>query len=235
MSTCRIPVSPRRARRQGGNEIIEFALFLSLLGPLLGWVFVSGMNVIRSIEASHVCRDIGNLYIHGADYSTADAQNTAYYLAQGFGLQLSGNTPATAAFTGNSSTNDSNSGNGWIVLSEIMYVGTNTCAGLPSGTTCTNQGKYVFLQRIGFGNKNVQFNGSSVHSLLGAPTGSAAPNAYGNVANYLTDDNAVSSTAGNFITLGDGQVAYVAETFFASPDLGMAAYPGGGIYTRTFF
>jgi len=207
----------------------------ALVGPLILWVFVSGMNIIRSIEVSQVCRDVGNLYIHGTDYSTASAQNTAYYLSQGFGLQLSGNSPATASFTGNSATNDTNSGNGWVVLSEVMYVGTNACSALPSGTTCTNQGQYVFLQRIDFGNKNVTFSGRSVASSLGAPSGSAAPNSYGNVPNYLTDSNAVSATAGNYITLGDGQVAYVAETFFSSPDLGFAGYPSGGIYSRTFF
>lgn len=223
----RIPISRGRPLRESGNEIIEFAILLAMLAPLLLWVFINGMNMIKLIEASQVCRDVGNLYIHGVDYSTYAAQQTAGTLAQGFGMQIG------SSFTGNNATNDANSGNGWIVVSEIMYAGASACSALPSGTTCTNQNKYVFLQRIDFGNSSITFHGNAVASALGTP--SATINSYGYVENYLTDPNAVSSTAGNFITLSDTQVAYVSETFFSSPNLGFASYPGGGVYDRTFF
>jgi hypothetical protein len=222
----RAPVSGRRTRERG-NEILEFALLLALLAPMLLWVFINGMNLIKLIEASQVCRDVGNLYIHGVDYSTYSAQQVANTLASGFGLQIG------SSFSGNSATNDANSGNGWVVVSQIMYAGASACSALPTGTTCTNQNKYVFIQRIDFGNKSLTFNGNAVASVLGTPT--ATINSYGYVANYLTDPNAVSATAGNFITLADTQVAYVSETFFASPNLGFASYPGGGVYNRTFF
>ncbi len=220
-------VSGRRSHSERGSEIIEFALLASLLIPLLLWVFVSGMNLIRMIEASQVCRDVGNLYIHGVDYTTYAAQQTATRLATGFGMQIG------SSFTGNNNANDGNAGNGWMVLSQIMYVGSTACATLPSGTACTNQGKYVFLQYIDVGNKSLTFSGRSVSSALGTPT--ATINSYGYVQNYLTDSGAVASGAANLITLADTQVAYVSETFFASPDLGLASYPGGGVYNRTFF
>ena len=71
-------------------------------------------------------------------------------------------------------------------------------------------------------------------SSIGTPTG-ATINAEGYVSNYLTDAHAVATNAGSYITLGDTQVAYVAETFFASPTLDFSAYPGGGITSRVFF
>jgi hypothetical protein len=133
------------------------------------------------------------------------------------------------------STNDGNTGNGWVVLSQVMFIGAGSCSALPVGTACTNQNKYVYIQRIDFGNKALQFNGNTVASAIGSP--SATINASGLVQNYLTDPNAVATNFGNFVQtpLSDGQVMYVSETFFASPDLGISAYPAGGVYSRTFF
>ena len=228
----RVPVARHRLHRQRGNEIIEFALYAMFIVPLFLWVFVTGMNLLRMIQTTQICRDIGNLYIHGVDYTTFAAQQTAQRLAQGYGLNVG------SGFTGgvtNMYNNDNNGGNGWVVLSEVMYVGAATCATLPTGTTCTNQNKYVYLQRIDFGNSGVQFNGNTVASAVGTPT--ATINAYGIVQNYLTDAGAVAPNFGNFLQtqLADGQWIYVAETFFASPDLGISAYPAGGVYSRTFF
>jgi hypothetical protein len=224
-------VSIRRQRRQGGNEILEFGLMAVFLVPLLLWVFVNGMNLIRMIQCTQICRDIGNQYIHGLDFSTLAAQTLASNLASGYGLTVSGFSGDTS---GNEQSNTSNTGNGLVILSEIMYVGTNACAALPTNTSCTNAGKYVFIQRLAFGNSSIQFNGVTVASALGSAAGATISDS-GNVQNYLTDATAVSATAGNLITLSDSQVAYVAETFFADPGLGFSAYPAGGIYSRVFF
>jgi hypothetical protein len=224
-------VSNRRRRGQSGNEMVEFGLMAVFLVPLLLWVFVNGMNLIRMIQCTQICRDIGNQYIHGLDFSTHSAQTLASNLANGYGLTVSG---FSGDSSGNEQSNTSNTGNGLVLLSEIMYVGTNACSALPSGTSCTNNGKYVFIQRVGFGNASIQFNGVTVSSALGSPTGATISDS-GNVQNYLTDAHAVSSTAGNLITLSDSQVAYVSETFFADTGLGFSAYPAGGIYGRVFF
>jgi hypothetical protein len=187
------------------------------------------MNLLRLDQCTEICRDIGNLYIHGVDYSTYAAQQTAAQLAQGYNLQIG------STFTGNKASNSGNSGNGYVVLSEIMYVGSATCATLPSGTSCTNQNKYVFLQQITFGNSSAQINGVTVQSTLGNPTGSTI-NTSGIVLDYLTNSSAVCAACSGFWTtpLADGQVAYVTETFFTSSDLGISAYPAGGIYSRVF-
>jgi hypothetical protein len=224
-------VSIRRRKRQRGNEMVEFALMASFLVPVLLWVFVNGMNLIRMIQCTQICRDIGNQYIHGLDFSTLAAQTLASNLATGYGLTVSG---FSGDASGNEQSNTSNTGNGLVILSEVMYVGTNACAALPVNVSCTNSGKYVFIQRVAFGNASIQFNGVTVASALGSPTGAVISDS-GNVQNYLTDANAVAATAGNLITLSDSQVAYVSETFFADPSLGFSAFPAGGIYGRVFF
>jgi hypothetical protein len=225
----RIPVSRKRFRRQRGNEIIEFAVMAVFLVPTFIWIFVNGMNLIRMIQCTQICRDIGNLYMQGVDFSTYSAQNVASTLAQGYGLNIG------SSFSGNEYNNDGNSsGNAWVILSEVMYVGTSACSSLPANVTCTNSGKYVYIQRIDFGNSGLLINNNSVQSAIGNPSG-ATINAEGYVQNYLTDPTAVATNAGNFITLADTQVAYVSEAFFASPTLDFSAFPGGGITARTFF
>jgi hypothetical protein len=221
------PVSRRRSR-QRGYEILEFGLVAIMLVPAFLWVFINGMNMIRLIQCNQICRDIGNLYMEGVDFTTYQAQTLAQTLAQGYGLQIG------SSYSGNNPTNDSNSGNGLIILSEVMYVGTSACSALPTNTTCTNSGKYVYVMRQDFGNKALQINGITVASSIGTPS-SATINSEGYVSNYLTDTNAVATNAGTYITLTDTEVAYVAETFFSSPTLDFSAFPGGGITSRVFF
>jgi hypothetical protein len=224
----KIPVARQRSRRQRGYEIIEFGIMAIFLIPTFLWVFINGMNLIRFIQCNQICRDIGVLYMEGVDFSTYAAQEVASTLAQGYGLSIG------SSYSGNTYDNDSNSGNAWIILSEVMYVGTSACSALPTGTTCTNSGKYVYIMRVDFGNKNLTINGNTMQSAIGNPS-SATINAEGYVQNYLTDVNAVATYAGNYITLSDTQVAYVSEAFFSSPTLDFSAYPGGGITARTFF
>jgi hypothetical protein len=226
----RIPCSPGRSRRQRGNEIIEFAILSVFLVPLFIWMFVNGMNLLRFIQTTQISRDIGALYIHGVDFTTYEAQQVAARLAQGYVLNVG------SSYAGSNPSNDANGGNAWVVLSEILYVGSTSCASLPSNVTCTNLNKYVFLQRLDFGNSGVLFNGNPVQSGIGNPTG-ATINSGGYVLNYLTDSKAQAAGFGSFMTtqLTDGQTAYVVETFFADPVLNFSSYPSGGIYSRTFF
>jgi len=89
----------RRNGGERGQELIEFAITAILLVGLLVGAFVAGMNLIRSIQVNQVCRDLDNMYIHGADFSTYPMQQLAQRLAQGLGLQIG------ASFSGNSATN----------------------------------------------------------------------------------------------------------------------------------
>ena len=110
------PVSARRKAKQGGQEIIEFGLVTLLYIPLLLGTFVTGMNLIRNIEVTHVCRDLGNMYIHGSDFSTWAMQNQASRLAVGLGLNVG------TGFTGNQNTNNTAAGRGVVIISQVTFV-----------------------------------------------------------------------------------------------------------------
>jgi hypothetical protein len=67
----------RRKKTQGGQEIFEFALIVLLLVPAFLGAFIVGMNLIRSIQCNQMCRDLTDMYIHGADFSTYSMQTMA--------------------------------------------------------------------------------------------------------------------------------------------------------------
>ena len=108
----------RRRKTQSGQEIFEFGLALCLLMPTFLGAFIVGMNLIRSIQCNQMCRDLTDMYIHGADFSTYSMQQMAQRLAQGLNLQIG------SSFSGNENSNNSASGNGLVTVTQIMYVGT---------------------------------------------------------------------------------------------------------------
>jgi hypothetical protein len=231
----------RRKKTQGGQEIFEFALIVLLLVPAFLGAFIVGMNLIRSIQCNQMCRDLTDMYIHGADFSTYSMQTMAQRLAQGLNLQIG------SSFAGNSNSNTSNGGNGLVTVTQLMYVGTTTepnCVAVGAGN-CANANSFVFTQQIVFGNGTLV---SSSTQSLGTPTGATLTNA-GIVQNPVTDPHAqLASTAQTAMQslwqttnaagqqpLDDGQTLYVVETYFQSPDLGVSALSGNGVYARYFF
>jgi hypothetical protein len=231
----------RRKKTQSGQEIIEFGLVALLMIPMFLGTFVVGMNLIRSIQANQVCRDLTDMYIHGADFSTYGMEQESQRLAQGLNLQIG------SSFAGNNNANNGNAGNGLVTVTQIMYVGPTTapnCVSVGAGN-CTNHDSFVYLQRIQFGNGTLA-NANTV--TLGTPVG-ASINTSGFVANPITDTHAkLPATAQTAMTnlwatngttgqqaLTDGQVAYIVETYFQSPDLTVSSLAGNGVYARYFF
>jgi hypothetical protein len=230
----------RRRKTQSGQEIIEFALVAILLVPTFLGTFIVGMNLIRSIQCNQMCRDLTDMYIHGADFSTYAMQTMAQRLAQGLNLQIG------SSFAGNSASNTGNSGNGLVTVTQIMYVGSTTdpnCVAVGAGN-CTNTNSFVFTQQIVFGNGTLA---NSNTQSLGTPAGATLTNS-GIVQNPVTDSNAKlpsaaqtamqslwQTTNNGQMPLQDGQVAYVVETYFQSPDLSVGALSGNGVYARYFF
>lgn len=235
------PISARRKKNQKGQEMLEFALVTVVFVPLLMGSFIAGMNLIRSNYSNQVCRDLTDMYIHGADFSTYPMQQLAQRLAQGLNLQIG------ASFAGNSATNTSNSGNGLVTVTQIMYVGTTTspnCVAV-SPATCTNHDSFVYTQQIQFGNGNLA-NSSTV--TMGNPGSGAVLTGAGIVQNPVTDSNAKlgsgpqaamtglwQTSSNGQSPLTDGQLVYVVETYFQSPDLSLGAMGGNGVYARYFF
>ncbi len=229
----------RRRKTQSGQEIFEFGLVTILLMPMFLGAFVVGMNLIRSIQANQVCRDLDDMYIHGGDFSTYSMQQEAQRLAQGLNLQIG------ASFAGNEQSNTGNGGNGLVTVSQIMWIGgpTSTSCVSVGASNCTNQSSFVFTQQIQFGNSSLE--NSSTVSVGECP--SAVMNSSGVVQNYIT--NAQAALSGSAQTamqnlwqndasstpLTDQQVAYIVETYFQSPDLSVGGLAGNGVYARYFF
>lgn len=202
--------------------------------------FIVGINLIRSIQCSSVCRDLVDMYIHGGDFSTYAMQQQAQTLATGLNLQIG------SSFTGNSYSNTSNSGNGLVTVTQIMYVGPTTASQCTAvgASNCTNHDSFVYTQQIQFGNGTLA-NANTV--TLGSPGAGATINSDGIVQNPVTDSNAKLASAAQSAmvavwqsgsngttALTDGQVVYIVEAYFQSPDLTVGSFAGNGVYARFF-
>jgi len=196
-------------RSERGSMMIEFVLVSSLfLVPLIIGTFTYGFALVRSSEAVELTGDIGYMYSKGVDFSVQANQNL-------FGAS-GGNTPSLGqglsivANSGN--VTGGSSGNGVIVLSTLTKIGSTSCGG------CNNAGHVVVMNRVIIGN-NTEFT-----------TGYGTPgsiNANGDVPNYLTDTSARADNFGNLMTLTDGQIAYLAESYVTAPDLAVPGVFGG--------
>jgi hypothetical protein len=230
----------RRKNGQGGQEIVEFGLVAMLLVPLLIGSIVTGIGLVRSIQAQHVCRDLTSIYIHGGDFSTYPMQQLAERLSRGLNLQVG------SSFTGTQVANTGNSGDGLVTVSQIMYVGSttsNSCIAVGS-VNCSNHDSFVFTQRVSFGNSSVSgWNGSS----LGDPT-TTAVSAIGAILDPITDTGAkLPGTGQTNMTnlwqvsgngrapLQDGQVVYVVELYIQAPGMNLGSFSVGGTYARYFY
>jgi len=224
-----------------GTQIMEFGLVALLFVPMMMGSFVTGMNVIRSIQANHVARDLSDMYIHGADFSDKAMQRLAKKLATGMDLQV-------GSANGNAADNIGNSGRGIVWVSKLMWVGSTVEASCVSvqPAACTNTNKFVFLEHIRFGNGSLE---SERDASVGHP--GAARDAFGAITpNRITTANAavpephqtkmyqlwqVSSPSTNRTPLSDQQIIYLVEVYFQSPDLSLGAFQGRGVYARWFY
>jgi hypothetical protein len=184
-------------------------------------------------------RDLTDMYIHGADFSTYPMQQIAQRLGRGLNLQIG------SSFGGNQQLNTGNSGDGVVTVTQIMWIGTTAegnCAAV-GAVNCANHDKFVFTERIQFGNGTL-----TGATKLGSPGAGATMTSAGIVQNYVTDTNAALPGAaqteltnlwqvsgGGRTPLADGRVVYVVETYISSLNLGLNIYGSGGIYARYFF
>lgn len=250
----------RRRKTQRGQEIFEFALAMVwIFVPLFIGVFVVGMNLIRSIQARQVCRDLDDMYIHGADFSTYPIQQEAQRLAQGLNLQIG------SSFTGNQQANTGNSGSGLVTITQIMWIGgttSNSCLSV-APQACTNQSSFVYTQQVQFGNSsyvnaNTVTVGQCPTAILNSSGVVQSSVSNGQIDNYITDSRAALPTASQTAMqalwqsgpagttpLVDQQVIYIVEGYFASPagisgSVGFTSannpgYVSTGVYARYFY
>lgn len=199
-----------KRRKQRGSELIEFALCMSLLAPLLMGSAAVGLNLSRSIQVIQVCRDAGHMHSRGVDFAETANKMLIERLAQGLDIRVSG-------------------GSGVVILSTILYVGADQCAaGGVQTSACTNLNQPVFTKRVVIGNSGAR------QSDFGSPPATLLDSS-GNVTNYLTNAGARAAGFNQALQLQPGDVAYVAETYVPSADYGFLGPFNRGVYSRTIF
>jgi hypothetical protein len=193
-----------------GSTMIEFILVSSMfLVPLLVGIFTYGFAVLRSVEVVQFTRDVGHMYSRGVDFSQQANQNLlSGQLANGLNI---------AANSGN--VTGGSTGYGVVVMSTFTKVAP-TC-------TCNNSGHVVVMRRIVIGNN------TNYTTPYGSP-GTIATN--GDIQNYSSDTTARADNFSNLMTMTDGEIAYLAESYFRAPDLAVPGlYSGLSSYEYAIF
>lgn len=213
-------VNPNRKRSQGGNTLVEFALCLAFLAPLLMGLFSIGMNLTRNMQVTQVSRSTGLMFVRQIDFSILQNQRMIVRLTEGLGMKLNANFDP-----------DPN-GRGVVIVSQVTIPSDTDClgAGLTLGA-CANRGVPVITYRFRFGNTTLR------QSDFGQPA-AALINSDGTVSvnNYLTNTGLRATNFGNVIALNSDEIAYVTEVFFTSPDFDLPGWmTSTGVYSRTIY
>lgn len=206
-------MNPHRRKRQGGNTIVEFAVAMAFMAPLLLGTFTVGMNLGRAVQVTSLNSSAGNMYVRWVDFSLTANQDLIVRMAQGLNMTRTG-------------------GDGNVILSQVTVVSDADCtAGGLSGSACTNRGQPVIIHRVYIGNKGLRNSafGNPADALIGTD-GKVAQNT------YLTDVGVRATNWTSVMTLKTDEVAYVAEAYFISPQFDLsAAMRSGGIYSRFIY
>lgn len=202
-----------RNQRRRGSAAMEFALVSVFTLPLLMGTFVLGMSLSRSIQVTQISRDAGHMYVRYVDFTQTANQDIIVRLTSGLGMTRTG-------------------GNGVVILSKIMHIGDSECAsgGYPVGDSrCVNRNQDVFIQQLKIGDATAK------NSNFGTPTG-VTYDAKQSITDYLTNSGARASNVTSAITLASGEIAFVSEAFFKTPELDIPGYKSGNsVYARTIF
>lgn len=205
--------TPRRTDR--GSILVEFVLSSIFWVPLLMGTFVVGLNLLRAIQVTQICRDAGHMFAYGVDFSQAGNQNLIIRLANGLNFSIGG-------------------GNGVVIFSTLTYIDSAQCtgAGLSADTTnCPNLNQIVFTRRIAVGNSSARA------SNFGTPgSGIVDANGYIPSSSYLSNTTARAAGFSSLLPLAAGQFAYLSEVYVASPDIDWTNFmTGTGVYARSIF
>jgi hypothetical protein len=207
-----------RRNLEAGNSMLEFALVVSFLVPMLAASFTLGMTLVKGIQVGNVCRDADVLFVRaltdpksGLDLSQSYNQAIVVRAAQGLGMKKS------STQTPDPNAPDPN-GKAVVILTKILHVKDLTCSnGNPKGKApwstgnCPNYDSYVFASSIVIG------NGTRFTSQFGAqPTGvtSMAGNyAPSDIANTTTLQIPNATAFKSLLTLQDDSYALVSEMY----------------------
>jgi hypothetical protein len=214
----------RNQRKRRGNTLLEFGLVAIFLVPLFLGTVNLGLNLGRSVQVSQVARDAGHLYVRQMDFSLSGSKDLVVRLSSGLGMTADG-------------------GNGVVILSRIMKVGPAECQAGTGSTTCVNLGKAVFTQRHVIGNTSLRASdfGTPAASIVltsaipaqGLKPGDIMP------VDYTTNASAEASGFTSVLPgMLDGELAYVAEAYFTSPEWNLQndyTSTTPGVYARSIY
>ena len=200
-------------KRQRGIEVIEFALCSVLLVPLFLGTVLLGMRLGRSIQVTQVARDTAHMYARFVDFSKTGNQDMVVRIASGLSMTRTG-------------------GNGVVILSQVMRIGDLQCTGGGVAIAdCFNNSQSVVIHRVVIGNSSLR------QSSLATPTPSLV-GTDGKITplNYLRNASVVATDFASILVLNNGELAYVVEAYFISPELdSFGAYLPNGVYSRCIF
>ena len=195
-----------RGKKSGGGSAIEFVFVSLVLVPLFLGTGAVGVNLIRTLQTIQLARDIGHMYARGIDFSQVANQTVMYQLGTSLGLTSSGTTSTATVIQSYLIYVDS-----WQCLADGKW---NTGSNTPNG--CTNYQKWVFTQRLEFGNTSL-FNsilGNPTSSIVNSTTGQISQNDFVTNAGATANFNAInpySNVSGVISGLPSGQTLYAAE------------------------
>ena len=192
----------KSSSRERGSVLIEFVFtFVFLWIPLFFGTLVLGLNLVRAVQVTQLCRDGAHLHSKGVDFTQALSKQLLASLAPGLNVDTTG-----AA------------GNTVVILSTLTYVDTAQCQAGGYASTCPNYQKTVFTRRIVVGKASLHASnyGTPKATLIDSAGNIASGNNSG-TKGYLNDSSAVAAGFPALLTSGQ-QYAYVAETFFISSD-----------------
>jgi hypothetical protein len=199
------------SRSQKGVAVMEFAMSLLFLVPLLLGVFVFGFRIIRALQMIQVTRDLGHMYVRGVNFRNSGPIANAQTLATGYNLTSTGTSV--------------------IYLSQLKVVQQSDCDAVPgavAGKPCTNLGKTVFTEQLTIGN-----------SAMGASPFGTPPLQSDNSVSISDQAGNSQDVAGGFstiLTLQSGETAYLAEMINQTADLNVPGFSGKPqVYARAVF
>lgn len=213
MDAIAVSVHRRRSRtRARGSVLLETALLAGLIFvPLALGVTVVGLNIVRAMQVNQINRDTDHIFARGVDLTGS----TNGLVNRGIIYQMAPKLQTT-----------SSSGTAVLILTYVMYLNSATTCPSP----CNNLGHVVAYQQITLGNSSLR--ASSFCTV--ASTSKDATS--GKVTNPTTDTTVRADGVLTYLTMTDGDAAYIGETYFSSADL---AIPGisspTGTYARAFF
>jgi len=200
-------------RRRSGVAIVEFSLAMVFMAPLLLGTLVFGFRIIKNIQMQQVVRDLGHMYLRGANFRDTAMVTVAQTLSQGLDLTSSGKSG--------------------IVVSKIRAITQADCDAADPGHAgtnypCTNRGQGAFVEQVELGNKTLAV------SVFGTPP----MDSNYNVSSSAQALNSAAQASGfaTILPLAAGEYAFVVEMYNQTPDLSIPGFSGRPqVYARSIF